>query len=130
MRRKVDCAVVDKFTVRVSFAFEAFVAAKKLPVPQIETQLFFDLADQCSLGRFSSFDVAAEKIPMIGKRNIRLVIAQIDQELLLAVEQENLRDLFHVTHEEICRAEGNPRAAQNQPGIFSPRNQRGFMRGP
>jgi hypothetical protein len=39
--------------------------------------------------------MSAEKIPMIGKGNIGLVVAQVDQQAIAPIEKQNHGDFFH-----------------------------------
>ena len=93
--RLVYSRPVQIFDVGIGIAFGAFVTAEKIPVFKLDAELFFDFANQPFVRRFPFLDMAAEKIPVIGKRNVGLVIAEIDQQSPMAIEQQDHGDLFH-----------------------------------
>ena len=61
----------------------------------MKSQFFFNFPNQRLLGFLTFLDVTAEKIPMIWKWYLRLIVAQVNQQSPTTIEEENLGDLFH-----------------------------------
>src|SRR4026207_1526753 len=76
----IDLSMKDMLDVGISVAETTLVAPKELPPVQPHAQFLADLAHQSLFRRFSCFDMSAEKIPTVGKGNLRFVIAEIDQQ--------------------------------------------------
>jgi hypothetical protein len=62
---------------------------------KLKADLLPYFAHQRLFRRLACFDMAANQIPMVGKRNSRLVVTQVDDQSMFAVEKNNLRDLLH-----------------------------------
>src|SRR5581483_1016502 len=67
-----DARAVNKFPVGIDVAAPAFVNPKQFPGLQLDAQLLADLAHQRLFGCLAGLHVAAEKIPMVGKRDLGL----------------------------------------------------------
>ena len=61
----------------------------------MKSQFFFNFPNQCLCGFLTFLDVTAEKIPMIWKRYLGLIVAQVNQQSPTTIEEQNLGDLLH-----------------------------------
>ena len=61
----------------------------------MKSQFFFNFPNQRLRGFLTFLDVTAEKVPMIWKRYLRLIVAQVNQQSPTTIEEENLGDLLH-----------------------------------
>jgi len=79
-RQPIDLPVVNMLYVRIGITRKTLVTAIELKICQLNAQFFAQLARQCLFGRLSGLDMAAEEIPAICKRDLRFVIAQVNDQ--------------------------------------------------
>ncbi|MNC93480.1 hypothetical protein D3C83_101180 [compost metagenome] len=81
--------------IGIRIAGQTFVTAKQTPGFQGDSDFLSQFPAQRLFRRLSRFHVAAKQIPMIGKRNRRLVVPQVNEQLAVPVEKQRLGDLDH-----------------------------------